>query len=49
MITFADKSNVYIFDPVANTSVVTLLDDLPLTTGIAVDPNKGYLFVSTYE
>jgi len=49
MIAFADNSNVYLWDPIANQSVATILEDLPLTTGIAVDVNKGYIFVCTYE
>lgn len=49
MIAFADNSNVYLWDPIANQSAATILEDLPLTTGIAVDVNKGYLFVCTYE
>ena len=43
---FADETSIYVFDPVINSTIKTLVHGLTNPSSLAVDPKRKYIFVS---
>jgi DNA-binding beta-propeller fold protein YncE len=42
----ADDTSIYVYDPVLNTSIKSIIHGLTNPSSIAVDPKRKYIFVA---